>query len=225
MPKNKKPKKRYNQHANYWGVDNELCLLAAFCIDLAFEHSRKAETLFNQIVGMWGKPDCQILMQQNVTITREDMAEHLRAVWEHRSMHIGYDVEDVLRKDAEESQDKKEILELMEEFVRVAFNRKESLKKGRQLVYFSQSRWLVFSLIILTQGHYQERQEGYQEIKQIDIGDRILDASPLVDGMDNNRNHRKCTQVFKELGYHLRHTKKLKNMARLWYLARVIYPS
>ena len=77
MPKSKKPKKVYGKQTHYWCIDNELSLLAAFCIDLALEHSREAEMLFNQIVRAWGKPGCKEEMQHSISITREDRVEHL----------------------------------------------------------------------------------------------------------------------------------------------------
>jgi len=54
------------------------------------------------------------------------------------------------------------------------------------------------------------------------LGDKVLDASAL-DGVFNERLHRKHSKIFKRYGYRLSQDEKLRNMAWYWYQCRVVY--
>ena len=219
----KKPRKIYGKQAHYWSPDLELSWLVAFCIDYATQYSKEADTLFNKIVEAWDKPDCKKELEKDIEITAEEIASTIPAIKKHKQIKPDFDYITELQKDADESDDKRNLIALAEEFVKVAFNRKTDLKEGKQPISLYQSSKLCQVILMLTAGSCQERQDGYQETKQLNVGNTTLDISPLVDGVTDNRKHRKYSKVFKHLGYRLRNTEKLKTMARYWYQSRVAY--
>ncbi len=154
MNKNNKTRKIYGKNTHYWSPDLEMSWLAAFCIDYATVYSEEAETLFNRVVDAWDKPDCKKVLEQEMELTAEEIASTIPAIKKHKQIEPDFDYKEELRKDSEASDDKRNLIELAEDFVKVGINRKSDLEKGIQPVSLYQSIKLCEVILALTAGNY-----------------------------------------------------------------------
>ena len=63
----------------------------------------------------------------------------------------------------------------------------------------------------------------FNKTKVFEFGGQLLDPSAFMDGVTNNRAHRKRVNIYKKNGWKLRHDHKLIKKARLWYQVRVVF--
>lgn len=197
-------------------------LVAAMCIDVAVRHSQDASLILQQIIDAWDKPDCQALLKDNIALPIEEIRTWEKAVTGKGEYEPGFDVWTPLYERYKKSDDFQFLFDRISEFIKVGFNRKNDLARNEYKVVASKAVYLCFAVVIWTAGSYLEKHPEWDGETQLKLGDKVLDASAL-DGVFNERVHRLHSRLFKRYGYRLSHDKRLRNMARLWYLSRVVY--
>ena len=197
-------------------------LLAAACVELAVKHSQEASLIYKQIIEAWDRPDCQALLKDNAAIPFAEIRSWEKAVTGNNEYNSELDIWTGFYEEYSKNDDFKYLFGLISEFIRVGFNRKTDLAKHKCKVVASKAVCLCFAVGIWTAGSYLEKHPDWDGETQLKLGDRVLDASAL-DGVFSERLHRRHSKVFKRYGYRLSHDDKLKNIARLWYLSRVVY--
>ena len=222
MNKKSQSKRAYWQDTHYWRPDIQPLLVAALCVDIAVNQSPEASRIYQQIMGEWGKPDCQALLKEIIVLPVSQFKEWRKEAAEKREYDSELDIWMGLYEKYRNSDDFKYLFGLIGEFIEVGFNRKKDLIQGKPMVTASHAAYLNFAVVMLVAGNYLEKHPELNIETQLKIGDIVLDVSVLY-GVDNERVHRMHSRLFKGLGYQLSHDDKLKRVARRWYQCRVVY--
>lgn len=195
-------------------------LLAAACVTMAVEHSKEAKAIYQQIIDAWDRPDCQALLKDDIALPIAEIREWEKDVTGNGEYEPGFDVWTPLYERYKKSGDFQFLFNRISEFIKVGFNRKSDIARHEYKVVASKAICLCFAVGIWTAGSYLEKHPGWDGEIELKLGDKVLDASAL-DGVFSERLHRLRSRLFKRYGYRLSHDKKLRNMARLWYLRKV----
>ncbi len=222
MSKRKQSRKVYGKNTHYWRQEMKPLLLAAACVDIAVKHSKEASAIYQRIIDAWDRPDCQALLKDNIALPVTEIRAWFKAAAEKKEYIPELDIWTGLHERYSKIDDIKYLFGLITEFIKVGFNRKTDLVKSECKVLSSKAIYLCFAVGVWTIGSYLEKHTDWEGETQLKLGDKVLDASAL-DGVSSERFHRLLSKALKRYGYRLSHDKKLRNIARLWYLSRVVY--
>jgi len=228
MKKKRQTKKRhktgrkiYGQSAHYWP---ELMLpfpVAAACTQVVLESSEKAMAIYNEAVEAWNRPDCQKALSE-VKIPFSSCLEAIVAL-DSKNFAGWDDPFDELKERYRNSEDFKLLIEKINQLILVGFNREEEQKKGKYRVKPNEAIWLFYSVFIGTLVDHGVNNPDFNKTKVFEFGGQLLDPSTFMDGTANNRVHRKRVNLYRKIGWKLRHDDKLIKKAKLWYQVRVIF--
>lgn len=196
-------------------------LTAAMLVDVALERSPEASIIYSQIIHAWDRPDCQALLKDNIALPIAEIKAWKKATTSKGEYEPSFDVWTPLYERYKNSDDFQQLFERISEFIKLGFNRKSNIARSEYKVVASKAICLCFAVGIWTAGSYLENHPEWDGETNLKLGDKVLDSSAL-DGV-SERVHRLHSRLFKQYGYRLSHDKKLRNIARLWYLSRVVY--
>lgn len=222
MDKRKKSKKVYGKDTHNWREEMKPLILAAACITVAIEQSKEASLIYQQIIEAWDRHDCKALLKDNLSLPVAEIKRWEKAVTENGEYELSFDVWTPLYERYNKSDDCRFLFESISQFIKVGFNRKSDMAKQEYKVVASNTAYLCLAVGIWTAGEYLKKHSKWEGETKIRIWEKVLNASVLK-GIFSERLHRLHSRLFKIYGYRLSHDKKLINMARLWYLSRVVY--
>ncbi|GAI27412.1 unnamed protein product, partial [marine sediment metagenome] len=209
------------ESAHYWP---ELMLpfpIAIACTQVVLENSEKAKLLYDDAVEAWKRPDCQKALSE----VRIPFSSCLEAKIALNSKNISdwEDPLDELKERYRDSENFKFLIEKINQFILVGFNREADREKGKYRVKPKEAIWLFYSVFIGTFVDHGVNNPDFNKTKVFEFGGQLLDLSTLMDGTINNRVHRKRVNLYRKHGWKLRHDNKLIKKAKLWYQVRVIF--
>lgn len=228
MKKHRQIKKRhrpskniFGQSAHYWP---ELMLpfpIAAACTQVVLESSEKAKAIYNEAVEGWNKPDCQKALSE-VKIPFLSCLEAIIAL-DNKDVAGWDDPLEELKERYRDSEDFKFLVDRIHQFILVGFNREADLKTGKYRVKPEEAIWLFYSVFLETLVDHGVNNPAFNKTKVFEFGGQFLDPSMFVDGVANNRVHRKRVNLYRKIGWKLKHDHKLIKKANLWYQVRVVF--
>ena len=109
------------------------------------------------------------------------------------------------------------------EFIRVGFNRKKDIKAGNLRVIPSQECVLFYVVFLSTLSDFSRERGDWATFKLVKFRSKELDFSRILEGVYNNRVHRRHVKVYKRFDCTLRQDEKIRETAILWYKSRVVY--
>jgi len=116
--------------------------------------------------------------------------------------------------------------ELVNELIRVGFNRESEQEKGIYRVTAEKSPVLVEAIRDRSLAEFSGVELMNDEtMKGIRIGGKTYDWTKLLSDSPTTRAHRVQTGAYQDAGYRLRHDRSTVRKACLWYLSRVEYSS
>ena len=193
-------------------------IVAALLIDIATEHSKDAKDRYQRVVDTWGRPGCQAVLRDKVEVPTADVVGWFEAAakgtaYEPRSKFMG----DLMKRHRNAS-DVKHLTESMGSFIEDAFNRRREKK-----VIMPAAGFLCAAVMQMSAGQYLEEHPEFEVEREFNLGDRVWDSSAYLDGVSDDRLHRKYTKAFKHFNFKLTHERKLRDAAWYWYQCRVVY--
>lgn len=228
MKKHKQTKKRYKpgrkvygQLAHDWPEKMLPFPIAAACTQVVLDNSEKARTIYDEAVEAWNRPDCQKALSE-VNIPFSSCLEAIVAL-DNKDIAGWDDPLDELKERYRDSEDFKFLIEKINQFILVGFNREEDRKKDKYRVHHSKARWLFYAVFMSTFVDYGVTNPEFNKTKVFEFGGQMLDPSTFMDGTKNNRIHRKRTPTYSKHGWKLRNDHILIRKAKLWYQVRVVY--
>jgi hypothetical protein len=217
-----KTKKVYGANTHYWRDEMKPFIVAALCVYNALEFSTKANEVYEKILETWGKPGCQALLKGDMLLPSSEFIEWEKAVT-NKKQYVPKDIKFKASQDVQVNNEAYiNLVKLIAEFIRVGFNHKKGLIGYVNKVSIENTVYLPLAVQIVSAGEYMERHPNLDVEKELKIGDKVLDPSPL-DGISSERTHRLHTKTFKRYGYNLNHDEKLRDIAFHWYQSRVVY--
>jgi len=221
MGKRKQSRKAYGKTAHYWPVEMQPFWVASACIDIVLRSSERASIIYREAKEAWGRPDCQNVLNE-VTIPFSSILAAIEAVSSNKMSDYPDPLSDI-KEQYKDSIDFKYLIERVNEFIKIGFNRKEDVREGKYKVIPSQETWLFYAVFIGALVDFCAERPDWDTYKLIEFKGKTYDPITFMDPEHNNRKYRRKVASYKDLGWHLRQDKKLRNMARLWYLSRVVY--
>lgn len=73
-------KEVYGKRTHYWPKEMKILLLAANCVDIVVKYSTDASLIYQQIIDVWDRPDCQALLKKNIAIPFNEIRAWEKAV-------------------------------------------------------------------------------------------------------------------------------------------------
>jgi hypothetical protein len=222
MPNKRQSRKVYGTKTHYWNNEIKLLLIAALCVYRALEFSTKAKEVYKSILEAWGRPGCLALIKGNIYLPTSEFIQWEKAVTNKEE----YVPKDITFKEAHDAQvnndDYIQLVKLIAEFIRVGFNHKKGLNRFVDKVSIENTSYLPLAVQIISAGEYVERRPNLDVERELKLGDKVLDANPIIDGVSSERTHRLHTKTFKRYGYNLSHDEKLNRISFYWYQSRVV---
>ena len=219
MKKKKRARIVYGKDAHYSPDDIDPFLLAGACIEFALEKSEKASLIFGEVIEAWGRPGCQLAVSEvDIRILNMD------ALVEHREdkPKINENVGEIFKR-YKDDRDCQYLIGLVEEFIKVGFNRAIDQTEGKYKVLRSKAPWLCFATGWRALVEFSKERPDWEQYRMVNFQGENFDLSTLLEGQSNNRRHRRHVKLYKSHGWRLRQDQKIRDMAWYWYQCRVVY--
>lgn len=211
----------YGQETQYWPDEFLPFLVAAACVEVVLKNSEKGSLIYSETKEAWGRQDCQNALNE-VKIPFSSMLAAIEAVRSNKISDSPDPLADI-KKRYKESMDFKYLIERVNEFIKVGFNREADKVKGRYKVRPSQDNWLFYAVFIETLVDLSVERQDWDTYKLLEFRGKTYDPTTSMDAEHSNRKYRRKVSYYKGFGWRLRQDDKLKNMAWYWYQSRVVY--
>ncbi|MFC1946080.1 hypothetical protein ACFLW1_02645, partial [Chloroflexota bacterium] len=174
----------------------------------------------------WGRRDCQKALGEVDKYVSPSYVDRCISYFirGNRTSDLEYPFE-VLEDRYKTSQDFSFLIENINEFIKIGFNRKADIASGNLKVIPSHDYMLFHAVFLGSLAFYFEGTDDYEKSKIIEFMGKSLDVSRIYKGTSKNRLHRWRTKSFGNLNWKRRSDKKIRVKAELWYQSRVVHES
>jgi len=229
-------------------------VLCSACLSVVLENSKEARDIYAQIVESYRLPEieaafrklrCELppgevmaMWKENVEDLRirqpENKAEprvllpdgDFFARLNNKASAYSYAFDKWFNLEREEilSPDFRHWCELINELIRVGFNKKSDQDKGVYKVTAEGSQFLFFAIHMRAFAeHKRVGVVNHGEMKAFRIGRTTYDLTTLLAVRPTTRRHRLWTKSYRQAGYGQQHDHIIKRGAGWWYQSRVVY--
>ncbi|MFC1958405.1 hypothetical protein ACFLV6_00560 [Chloroflexota bacterium] len=205
-------RKVYGKQSHWWPDEMPPFLVAAALIGIVLENCEKARPLYNEIKEAWGKPGCQMALNE----VNLPLGEIIALAAGNQEVELPDKLNELYDR-YKDSPDCKYLIERVKEFIKIGFNRDQ----GQQKVLPSKETWLSFTIGLKALVDFSVEKPDWETFKQFEFGGKTYDFSIIFDGESNNQ-HRRNVDLFQSIGWHRKLDKTIRQAAFRWYQCRVV---
>jgi hypothetical protein len=219
--RHKQGQKVYGESFHYWPEKMLRFALSAACIQVVLDNSERAKCIYGEAVEAWSRDDCQeVLNETKIQFSRCITA--MRAIESENISEWTDPLEDTYAI-YRDSKDFEYLIDRINEFIKVGFNRAAEQARGIYKVKPSREHWLFYTVFVRTLVDFADSKPDFEENRIVGFAGLLFDPATFLNGTPSNRFHRFRTKQYKSHDYRLSQDYKPRNSAWYWYQCRVIY--
>lgn len=218
-----KIKIRNSVSVRYYMPESMPLVLCGACLMIALEYSKKVKDIYNQIVESYRLPDIKEMFNELDSQLKNPGSNLINCMEnEEYGQIVGkwFDLE----RDRIKSVDFKYWHGLINELIRVGFNKESEQDKGIYEIKGESSPTMVNTIMIRSLAQYNHVELVNDKAKKaIKIAGRTYDLTRLIGINPTTRRYRDITKAYKKAGYRRHQDEKIVQIAAYWYGSRVVY--
>lgn len=222
--------------AHHWPFESLEYLYAVACVETVLRYSEAANSIYDEIVGAWKFPGCQALLKgfnDCSEVTNNWIVKAFKALengkplrdWPHEWPETYFKFAPTYFEGEPHNDDWEYLLDSMDEFIFVGFNRQIDLDNETYKVIPDNSPLLKSAIIFLSRAENAKVKPEDFRYRQTRIDGILYDIDAIMaekPTADPGRNiYRTLINTYQQYGFKLKHNDKLLEYAELWYKSRV----